>query len=101
MRRGQVVDAESVIVPNSGLHYNPYVGSGFSENPAVRSTPVGDWFRRQGSCCWSHHDNLDCGSLKSELTFIFGSCRAFYGERCAPRPLAVDHHGWWYRTGRY
>jgi hypothetical protein len=41
-------------------------------------------------CCWSTPNALGCGSLKGECTFIFGSCRDWYGEPClkgAPPPL--------------
>jgi hypothetical protein len=41
---------------------------------------------RHGVACWSHHNTLGCGSCKSECTFIFGSCRAFYGEPCFTGP---------------
>jgi hypothetical protein len=37
-------------------------------------------------CCWSHHNRLGCGSANSDLTFIFGSCRTFFGEPCLPGP---------------
>src|SRR5262249_18609956 len=45
-----------------------------------------------------------CGSLRSDLVFLFGSCRWFYGERCIkgpppspvpgfdPRTLTYDPH---------
>jgi hypothetical protein len=36
--------------------------------------------------CYGHHNDYSCGSLHSELTFLFGSCRQFYGERCLKEP---------------
>ncbi len=81
--------------PGVGQPLHPLNATGYSPYPPVRSTPKGDWARRCYTCCWSHHDNLDCGSLKADLKFIFGSCRTFYGERCLPPPLTVDHQGWW------
>jgi hypothetical protein len=39
-----------------------------------------------GIGCWSHHNNVGCGSLKAECTFIFSSCRVFYGEPCFNGP---------------
>lgn len=36
--------------------------------------------------CWSHHNNVGCGSLKAECKFIFGSCHEFYGEPCFKGP---------------
>jgi hypothetical protein len=47
--------------------------------------------RLRSRCCWSHHNSYSCGSLKSECVFIFGSCRAWYGEPCVkgPPPIAA------------
>jgi hypothetical protein len=39
-----------------------------------------------GLCCASSHNQPTCGNLHSELTFIFGSCRQFFGEPCLPPP---------------
>jgi hypothetical protein len=50
--------------------------------------PLHRLLQRHNLACWSHHNNLECGSFKSECTFIFGSCRAFFGERCNPGPPA-------------
>jgi hypothetical protein len=47
------------------------------------------FLNRCGLGCWSHHFQPTCSSLHSELTFIFGSCRAFFGEPCLPRPPMV------------
>jgi hypothetical protein len=47
---------------------------------------VKGWLQRHGFACWSHHDSPGCGSLEAECTFIFGSCRKWYGEPCMPRP---------------
>ena len=52
--------------------------------------PVRDWIHdclhKQGFCCWSHHNAYTCGSVKSELVFIFGPCKEFFGEPCLPGP---------------
>ena len=34
--------------------------------------------------CYATHFGMGCGSFKSEMVFLFGSCRAFYGETCSP-----------------
>jgi hypothetical protein len=39
-----------------------------------------------GVACWTWHDSVGCGSLKADCTFIFGSCRVWYGEPCLPGP---------------
>ncbi|HKB41684.1 MAG TPA: hypothetical protein VKD72_34990 [Gemmataceae bacterium] len=36
--------------------------------------------------CYAHHNDYSCGSWHSECTFLFGSCRQFYGERCLKEP---------------
>ena len=36
--------------------------------------------------CWASHNGYGCGSFRSESTFIFGSCRAFFGEPCLNGP---------------
>lgn len=47
---------------------------------AWREPPIG---------CWTHHNRFSCGTFKSEMRFLFGSCRSFFGEPClkgAPYP---------------
>ena len=39
-----------------------------------------------GTGCWASHNGYGCSSAKAECTFIFGSCRAFYGEPCLDGP---------------
>jgi hypothetical protein len=36
--------------------------------------------------CWASHNGYSCGSFQSESVFIFGSCRAFFGEPCPNGP---------------
>jgi hypothetical protein len=36
--------------------------------------------------CWTTHNNPGCGSCWAELVYVFGSCRAWYGEPCFPGP---------------
>jgi hypothetical protein len=37
--------------------------------------------------CYTHHNSdFKCGSWRSETTFIFGSCRAFFGDPCFDGP---------------
>jgi len=47
-----------------------------------RQRPLCQWLYDHYGCCWTHHDDLGCSSLHAEHTFIFGSCREFYGEQC-------------------
>jgi hypothetical protein len=39
--------------------------------------------------CATHHNRFSCGTLQSELRFLFGSCRAFFGEPCLKRPQPI------------
>jgi hypothetical protein len=40
-----------------------------------------------GMACVSNQDNWGgCGCFCSEMRFIFGSCRSFFGEPCQPIP---------------
>ena len=55
--------------------------------------------------CYGDFNDYACGSLKSEVHFVFGSCRKFYGERCVrggpvspvpgfnPHTLTYDPYG--------
>jgi len=55
----------------------------------VQPRPVRNIAQRFGVGCWSHHTLPTCGSLRSNLTFVFGSCRAFFGESCRHGPPQV------------
>jgi hypothetical protein len=46
-----------------------------------------------GLGCYATHDSAGCTSLHAELTFIFGSCRQFFGEPCFPGPLPPPYPG--------
>lgn len=48
-----------------------------------KDQPVRDYARKCNFACWTHHNQPPgCSSLVSELRFIFGSCRSWYGESC-------------------
>jgi hypothetical protein len=36
--------------------------------------------------CWTHPNMFGCGSLRGDLLFTFGSCRAFFGQQCLKGP---------------
>jgi hypothetical protein len=42
--------------------------------------------RITGECCQGTHNDYGCGSWKADCVFIFGSCRAFWGEPCRKAP---------------
>jgi hypothetical protein len=54
--------------------------------------PLYDWARYHRPLgCWASFNGYGCSSLHSELAFVFGSCRTFFGEPCLkgapPSPL--------------
>ncbi len=51
------------------------------ENHPVH-TAINNELHRYGLGCYATIDTVGCTSCGSELTFIFGSCRSFFGEPC-------------------
>ena len=83
-----------------GPNYYPRTPPGAQElppgYPPIDSTPsrqpIRDWLSNGRPLgCWASFNGYSCGSLRSELGFMFGSCRTFYGEPCLkgapPSPL--------------
>jgi hypothetical protein len=76
-------------------HPDPYGGDpkvySPDQEPCRAPQPVADFLRKFHCCCWSHHNCYSCGNIWSEGRYIFGSCKAFYGEPCmrGPRDLPV------------
>jgi hypothetical protein len=70
--------AESQDIPHNApdAHTGPITGH------ALHGWP----FYRQRYGCWAGMNGYGCSSLKSECRFLFGSCRAFYGEPCLKVP---------------
>jgi hypothetical protein len=66
-------------------------------------TPLRDWCRLKRPCgCWASFNAYSCSSLRSEMGFLFGSCRTFFSEPClkgAPPsslpPWAGRGSGYW------
>src|SRR5689334_15203445 len=54
-------------------------GDGGAERPSFSER-----LHRYGLGCYATHNMLGCTSLGAECTFIFGSCRAFFGGPCLP-----------------
>jgi len=55
--------------------------------PELRSRhPLANWAFNHPWYCVTHHNNMGCGSLKSDCVFIFGSCREFFVEPCYQGP---------------
>ncbi len=43
-------------------------------------------FNGHGLCCVSDFNFHGCGNLSSNLSFMLGSCRTFFGQTCIPKP---------------
>ena len=70
---GAMDNAEEV-PPKKGWHL-------FSSHPV--QTHIHNELHRYGLGCYATIDTVGCTSCGSELQFIFGSCRSFFGEPCA------------------
>ncbi len=64
-------------LPNDGVSPYGYPGNGVTSSTVQKPKRFG---------CWASHLSFGCGSLKSECTFIFGSCRQYFGEGCRKTP---------------
>jgi hypothetical protein len=51
-----------------------------------RNRPVQKVLNSHGMGCASNFNQLGCGNLCSQLTFMFGSCRTFFSQTCVPNP---------------
>jgi hypothetical protein len=77
----EVIDHGTGVAPGQ----NPPLNPAFTHKGPVRDY-VHDCMHKLGVGCWSHHNMYTCGSFQSEFTFVFGSCRQFFGEPCLPGP---------------
>jgi hypothetical protein len=75
------------------------VGHARADQPIPMTAPVPDGYMpgptpaaanpeppRKRFGCWATHFGFGCGTFRSDMTFIFGSCRTFYGETCMKGP---------------
>jgi hypothetical protein len=51
-----------------------------------KAHPVLHFLHIPTPCCWASHNGYSCSSFQSENIFLFGSCRAFFGEPCLNGP---------------
>ncbi|MGL4550765.1 MAG: hypothetical protein ACRC33_06225 [Gemmataceae bacterium] len=81
--------------PNPPYGEFPRVHPGQTElppgHPPVDNAPVARPlrdYRTRGRPlgCWASFNGYTCSSLPSTWTFVFGSCRDFYGEPCLKGP---------------
>lgn len=60
----------------------PAAEQGTTSTEKPRKRPIRDWCRNHPCHCWSNINHVGCGGIQAECTFIFGSCRKFFGEPC-------------------
>lgn len=81
------VDGNSVMdLPGMDLPETYAVMEGERERGPVRNL----LYKVTHPFCWTTHNQFGCSSLHSEGTFIFGSCRAFFGQPCLKGPPPPD-----------
>lgn len=84
--------------PNAQAGAN-YPAGGYAPGPANHAQqPQKSRWRQFCDRVWGHcdcqatHNEYGCGSFKADCVFVFGSCRAFWGEQCRqPPPRAYDY----------
>ena len=79
--------ADGPNIPNGMTELPP----GVPEQPEQPGGPLHRLGKRFGVCCWASFNGYGCSSVHSELAFVFGSCRTFFGEPClnGPPPSSV------------
>lgn len=65
-----------------------------AQAPANMVHHTGDWLREHKYLCGQNLDWYGCGGWRAQNTFVFGSCRTFFGEPCLPREAGrIDNGG--------
>jgi hypothetical protein len=80
-----IPEAATMPVPPPASHV-PGPTSRLAPEDRIPYHPITNFTHNCKYYCWSHHNNVGCGSLKAECKFIFGSCHEFYGEPCFKGP---------------
>ncbi len=87
MGYGPVVGPEAAFVSETDPMFEP---SGVPAAQPRAHHPLSNWLQEHPCHCWATHNTVGCSSLKAECTFLFGSCRAFYGEPCLRGASPLD-----------
>jgi hypothetical protein len=66
--------------------------------PPRPRTPVTDTLRWLNIGCYSDLHHVGCSSLGAQITYVFGSCHAFYHEPCMPWPCRTPAPIGWGQT---
>jgi hypothetical protein len=85
MPSAPMIQAEPILAPESAWIVAPCNQCASSES---HHHPILHWLRHPCGC-WATVDSVGCSSLKAECTFLFGSCRRFYGEPCLKGPPPI------------
>ena len=78
------VPAPGALPDGKWFPYAP-VEIAYSAPPPPRQ-PLESWLHKCNIHCYSCLNCAGCGNAKTECTFIFGSCHAFYGQPCQGCP---------------
>jgi hypothetical protein len=91
----QAPAAPAPLAPAQAPCCNSAAGADASTDQSGPTSALRRAFNKHGVGCATSHNVPGCGSLRSELTFFFGSCRVFFGEPClAPPPrLSAPSYG--------
>ena len=103
-RAGEPLPHPSPVLTAPAVSYSPADDHGFEGTPGVVVEDGPGYHSRGGVSllrprtygqavrshlplgCYGHHNDYACSSVHSELIFLFGSCRQFFGERCLKAP---------------
>lgn len=81
---------EPIPAPEAAPKPTPVTGPVVYDGAESVSGPVGgrlrQCFNKHGLCCDSDLTWFGCGNFHTEMAFIFGSCRTFWRQNCAPKP---------------
>jgi hypothetical protein len=78
-------------IPAAQVGTPPY---GLITHVTVPADPANPGQRERRIGCWATHFKFGCGSFRSDSVFIFGSCRAFFGEACMKGPPSIYPQGY-------
>jgi hypothetical protein len=81
--------AQAPLVPPS----QPFDASPITPFPVLISSSIAPLpppshpvLNKHGYCCGADKEWFGCGNAHTQFDFVFGSCRSFFGEPCAPTP---------------
>ena len=79
------VQAQAPADPPAVQMHGVVSGADGQSAPVRQQGPARDCFTRFGYLCGQNHNWYGCGGWHAQNTFVFGSCRVFFGEPCMPQ----------------